>query len=202
MPKRTITLLVTIVLSFFWCLSATAQVDDAVLLHKEHWNAGVFAGGGNGIGLRSGVHFFRAGGRIGRVMTGQKGSGLFRGTFELDSELTPVEVVSWPNYKSVYGFGFNPLVMKWNFTSGKKVVPFVEAVGGLLWTTENIPPGDTAQINFQSGAGFGMHIFTRPNRAITLDIRATHISNASIGNHNPGVNASVQFTLGYTWFRK
>ena len=26
-----------------------------------------------------------------------------------------------------------------------------------------------------------------------------HLSNASIGNHNPGINASLQFMLGYTW---
>ena len=201
MRNRTVVLFALFLAGLFWSVGVSAQ-DDSILLHKEHWNYAVFAGGGNGIGVRSDVHFFRAGGRLGRVMTGQKGSGWRRGTFELDMEFTPVDVVFWPHYKSVYGFGFNPLIMKWNFTGGKKIVPFVEAAGGIIRSADNIPPGDTAKINFQSGAGFGMHMFTRPNRAITWDIRFTHISNASIGNHNPGINASVQFTLGYTWFKK
>jgi len=36
---------------------------------------------------------------------------------------------------------------------------------------------------------------------ITWTLRVVHISSASLGNHNPGVNASVQASLGYTWFK-
>jgi hypothetical protein len=46
-----------------------------------------------------------------------------------------------------------------------------------------------------------MHIFLKPGRALTWTLRAVHISSASLGNHNPGVNASVQASLGYTWFK-
>jgi lipid A 3-O-deacylase len=31
---------------------------------------------------------------------------------------------------------------------------------------------------------------------------AVHISSASLGDKNPGVNASVQFQIGYTWWSR
>ncbi len=186
--------------------SALAQTgalsgDDAAGLRSENWDFGVFAGGGSGVGKNTNVQMFRAGMRIGRVMTGELGHGWAKGTFELDAEITPVDYVFWGGYQNVYGFGITPVDMKWNFTSGKRLVPFVEAAAGFLWSTVNIPPGDTSQINFTPGGGGGMHIFLKPGRALTWTLRAVHISSASLGNHNPGVNASVQASLGYTWFK-
>jgi hypothetical protein len=181
--------------------TAAPASDDAAGLRSEHWDFGVFLGGGSGVGVRTNVQMFRGGVRIGRVMTGELGRGWGKGTFELDGEITPVDCVFWSGYKNAYGFGVTPIDMKWNFTSGKRLVPFVEAAGGFLWSTVNIPPGDTSQINFTSGGGGGMHIFLKPDRALTWTLRAVHISSASLGNHNPGVNASVQASLGYTWFK-
>jgi lipid A 3-O-deacylase len=182
---------------------STAQPsdDDAAGLKRADWNVAVFAGGGSGVGQRSNVQMFRAGARVGRVMTEELGHGWRRGTFELAAEITPVDYVFWSGYQNVYGFGITPLDMKWNFTSGRRIVPFVEAAAGVLWTQVNIPPGDTSQINFTPGGGGGMHIFLKPNRAITWTVRGVHISSASLGNHNPGVNGSVQVSLGYTWFK-
>ncbi len=181
--------------------SASQAGDDDAALRTEHWDFGLFAGGGSGLGTRSNVQMFRAGARIGRVMTGELGRGWLRGTFELDGEITPIDYVFWSGYRNVYGFGFTPLDMKWNFTRGRRIVPFIEAAGGLLWTNANIPPGNTSQINFTPGGGGGMHIFLKRGRAITWTLRAVHISNASLGAHNPGVNASLQGSLGYTWFK-
>jgi len=181
--------------------SASAQTkssDDSYPL--GHWNAAVFAGGGTGLIDRTDVHMLRAGGRIGRVLTRQHKLG----SFEVDAEVAPVDYLLWSGYKNVYGFSVNPLILKWNFPThaGSKVAPFFLAQGGVLFSADNVPPGDTSQINFTSGAGLGMHVFTRPNRAVTVDVRAIHLSNASLGNHNPGVNASLQFSLAYTWIKR
>jgi lipid A 3-O-deacylase len=186
--------------------SALAQTaaqagDEAAGLRSEHWNLGVFVGGGSGVGVRTNVQMFRGGARIGRVMTGELGHGWRKGTFELDGEITPVDYIFWHKYQDVYGFGITPVDMKWNFTSGKRLAPFVEAAGGVMWSTVNIPSGNTSRINFTPGGGGGMHIFLKPDRALTWTLRAVHISNASLGSHNPGVNASVQASLGYTWFK-
>jgi hypothetical protein len=181
--------------------TTAAASDDAAALRHQSWDFALFAGGGSGVGQSSNVQMFRAGVRLGRVMTRELGRGWAKGTFELDGEITPVDYVFWSGYKNAYGFGITPIDMKWNFTSGRRLVPFIEAAAGFMWSTVNIPPGDTSQINFTPGGGGGMHIFLKPDRAVTWTLRAVHISNASLGNHNPGVNASLQASLGYTWFK-
>jgi hypothetical protein len=177
-------------------------IDDAAEIRKEHWTAGVLVGGGTGLIDRTNVHFVRAGVRVGRVMTGELGKGFARGTFEVDSEIMPVDYVLWGGYKDVYGFGANPLIMKWNFTRGKKAIPYFLTQGGLLRTAVKIPPVNTSDINFTSGAGVGLNYFVKPGRSVNCDIRATHLSNASLGDHNPGVNASLQFSIGYNWWKQ
>lgn len=179
--------------------AAVAQDDPAV--KHPNWNLGVFAIGGTGLNQDSSVHMFGVGGRLGRVLTNEHGGGVLRGNLEWNAEVLPFYQFYYPGDKATGGI-INPLVLKYNFTHGKKLIPFFEAVGGAIFTNKNFPPGDTAQINFNSGAGVGFNLFTRNNRSVAFDVRALHISNASIGNHNPGVNASLQFTLGYTWWSK
>lgn len=141
----------------------------------------------------------RVGGRIGRVLTREHKYG----SFEVGAEVSPMDYTLWDEYKNVYGFSANPVILKWDLPThtGSKVAGFLLAQGGFLYSADKIPPGDTSNFNFTEGIGVGMHFFTRPNRAVTLDMRAVHLSNASIGNHNPGINASLQFSLGYTWFK-
>jgi len=150
------------------------------------------------------VHFARAGLRVGRVLTGELGTGAGRGTFELDAEIMPVDYVLWHGRRDVeiYGFSVSPIVMKWNFTRGRKTIPYILAQGGMLHTKLKIPPGNTSTVNFVSGPGVGFNYFLKPGRSINLDVRATHLSNASLGDHNPGVNASLQFSIGYNWWKQ
>ncbi len=162
------------------------------------WSVAVFAGGGTGLVDRTNVQMVRGGFRIAKVLTRQRKAG----SLEVGSEFAPVDYVLWSGYKNVYGFSANPVIVKWDFPVHGKLAPFFVAQGGLIRTNVNIPPGDTSQINFTSGGGLGMNILTRPNRAITFDVRAIHLSNASIGNHNPGINASLQFSLAYTWIHR
>jgi hypothetical protein len=191
---------------FLLLLAAAAGMaqsnDDAAAIRSEHWVFGVLASGGSGLFDRDNVQFVRAGVRVGRVLTGELGGGLVRGTFELDSEIMPLDCVLWGGYKNVYGFSVNPLIMKWNFTRGKKTIPYFLAQGGMLHTQEKIPPGNTSTVNFTSGAGVGMNYFLRPGRSLNFDLRATHLSNASLGDHNPGVNASLQLGVGYNWWKQ
>lgn len=204
-PLRWIALLALV------CAAAGAVGQDvpSASIRSEHWLAGVFVGGGSGLYDRANVQFIRTGVRVGRVMTGELGGGNFRGTFELDAEVMPVDMVLWGEYKKnefkpVYGFAVNPLVMKWNFTrdSSRRLIPYFLAQGGVIFTAVNVPPGDTSKINFTSGAGVGFNYFIRPRRSVSFDFRATHLSSASLGNHNPGVNSSLQISLGYNWWKK
>ena len=60
--------------------------------------------------------------------------------------------------------------------------------------------GGTSVWNFTPQGGLGLHYFTRPKRSIDLGVNAVHISSASLGDRNPGVNASIQVQVGYTFW--
>ncbi|HVP65057.1 MAG TPA: acyloxyacyl hydrolase [candidate division Zixibacteria bacterium] len=195
--------LAVIIACLFCVFTAWAQDDYAAPLRREHWDAAVYAGGGTGVGDATNVQYVSGGFRISRVMTGELGPGFMRGTFEYGWEVEPVSYVLISDYKNVYGVKISPLMLKWNFTGHhKKNVPFFFATGSYIHTNDAIPARNTSPHNFESGAGIGMHHFVKPGQAITFDMRAVHLSNASIGDHNPGINANIQWTLGYTWFKK
>lgn len=169
-------------------------------LKKGTWELGILAGGGTGLGKSDNTQFMYAGGRAGRILTADHLSGPFRGNFEWAVEALPAFTVFPPN-RAVYGGSLKPVIWQWNFTSYRKIVPYAAVGGGILFTRENIPPGNTSQINFTPQGSFGMQIFSRAGRALRLEISAVHISSASLGPQNPGYNGSIFFTIGYSWFK-
>ena len=122
------------------------------------------------------------------------------------------------------GASITPIILRWNFAGTGRFAPWAQGAGGLLWTNhkypafgglpinatggfsystlgDNGPNDDTSVWNFTPQFGVGVHYFTRAKRSIDLGANAIHISSASLGDKNPGVNASVQFTLGYSWWK-
>lgn len=114
-----------------------------------------------------------------------------------------------------HGVSVTPIMLRWNFAARGRVTPWVQGAGGVLWTnhkypaygdttanlTTNGPNGDASVWNFTPQAGVGTHFFFRPDRSVDLSANAIHVSSASLGDRNPGVNASVQFSVGYTWWK-
>lgn len=110
------------------------------------------------------------------------------------------------------GVSITPIILRWDLHPGKRFVPWVQGAGGLIYTTHKFPPtilvpqgtpGGTSVWNFTPQFGVGFHYFVRPRQSLTFAANAIHISSASLGDTNPGVNASVQFQIGYTfWSRK
>ena len=160
---------------------------------------GVFVGGGTGVGKRSSTQFAFVGGRYGWVLTDNHGKSWYRGNFEFDIDVLPFTAYLQPG-KNAFGAEFRPVVMKWNFTGGKKIVPFAEISGGMLFTNNDVPT-NTNNFNFTPQGGLGLHFFRDPKHSITTQIKYQHVSNAGLANNNSGINAAIQFTLGYTWWR-
>ncbi|RXS95414.1 acyloxyacyl hydrolase [Silvibacterium dinghuense] len=109
------------------------------------------------------------------------------------------------------GVSITPIILRWNFTPTRKFAPWVQGAGGLIYTTHKFPPdilvehgqpGGTSVFNFTPQFGVGFHYFVKPGQAIDFAANAIHISSASLGDRNPGVNASVQFQIGYSWWKK
>jgi hypothetical protein len=108
------------------------------------------------------------------------------------------------------GLSITPILLRWDFKPGKHIAPWLQGGGGLIWTNHKYPPdiivehgspGGTSVWNFTPQVGIGFHYFVKQRQSLTLGVNAIHISSASLGDRNPGVNASVQFQIGYTWWK-
>lgn len=183
----------------FLSLTATAQNLPSASLTKGTWQFGVWGGGGTAFhGSTSDTRMANFGFRVGRIMTGDHGSGWNRGNLELSADVMPVYVIF--QNTTVYGGGVTMPIFRWNFTGNKrKFSPYFEVGGGLLYTRSSVPPG-TSRINFTPQGGFGVNVFTRERRSVSFDARYVHISSAGLGSPNPGID-SVQFRIGFNWFR-
>ena len=180
-------------------LMAQAATDNPVeALRAPGWNKGIFVGGSTSFANTPSAQTFLAGARFGRVLTHELGSNALRGSFEMAVDVIPINEF-WIGGNAQYAGAIDPFVAKWNFTGGKTVSPYLAAVGGVLFSSSNLPPGDTSQVNFTSGAEMGMQWFRQSKNSIDFAVKIYHLSNASLGTKNPGINGAVQFMVGYTW---
>jgi hypothetical protein len=177
-----------------------AQDWVAQSLTKHTWELGFVAGGGTGLGKSDGTQFAFGGARGGWILTSNHLPGILRGNFEWAVDVLPLFAVL-PPAGGVYGASVRPAIWKWNFTRWQKYAPYVAIVGGTVFTTSNVPPGNTAAVNFTEGLAFGTYMFVKPRHAFSAEATFGHLSNASIGRHNPGYNATFIFTVGYSWFK-
>lgn len=88
--------------------------------------------------------------------------------------------------------------LRYNFTAGSRVVPFVEANLGMLHLDFDLL-GQSDGFNFNVGFGTGLHWFAWDRVALTPGVRWQHISNAGTSEPNRGIN-DVLFLLGVSYF--
>lgn len=109
------------------------------------------------------------------------------------------------------GASLTPIILRWDFKPHGRFAPYFQGAGGLIYTTHKFPPdqlvvhgtpGGTSVWNFSPQGGVGFQYFLSPRRSIMFSANAIHISSASLGDKNPGVNASVQFQIGYTFWTR
>lgn len=192
--------LIAIFVALLFASASPAQDLPSASLTRGTFEFGPLIGGGSGLGKSSGTQFFYLGGRGGLVLTHEHLPRLLRGNFEWAVDAMPVYTVFTTN-GAVYGGSFKPVIWQWNFTSLHKFAPYVAAAGGIVFTTSNVPPGDTSWVNFTPQFVVGTRMFTRPRRAFFFEGSLGHLSSASLGTHNPGYNVTLVFTVGYSWFR-
>jgi len=175
-------------------LLASAQIHDPPAAPEQGGHEiQLWAGGGHSVpGGTKNTSAFNAGLRYGWIITGPHFPGFLRGRFEYAVDAVPVFFVFQPA-NTAYGAGFDPLGLKWNFERHGRISPYLELTGGVLRTNVNIPT-NTNTVNFMDQAALGMHILGAKNN-VSLELRYMHISNAGLGNLNPGIN-TVQVRLG------
>jgi len=180
------------------CASFAAAQDASSTLHEGVWEFGLWASGGHSVpGGTGGTSVFDAGLRVGKVLTREHLDGPLRGNFEYAVDLIPLYVVHISDTR--YAAGFDPVILKWNFTLGRHIAPYVEFGGVILFSKDNIPPR-TNNVNFTPQASVGLQFLTRDSRAVVVCAKYVHISNAGLATPNPGIN-TLQFAIGYHWYR-
>jgi len=179
--------------------AALAQSMPSNSLEPGALELGLWTGGGHSVsGGIADTSVWNAGVRVGKLLTAEHGPGWLRGNLEYAVDFIPAYLLVFPHQTS-YAGGFDPFILKWNFTSGRKIAPYLEFGGGVLASLDNVPPG-TSNVNFMPQASFGVQIFTREKRAVSLAAKYVHISNAGLATPNPGIN-TIQFSIGYHWFK-
>ena len=178
----------------FLSFGVAASDDHAPVLQKGGWELGVWTGGGTGLsGGEKNTNLWLAGGRFGKVLT----TGKNNGSLEYVLEVIPAFVIF--QKATVYGVDVTPFMLKWNFKTTGKVIPYFEFGAGLLFTADDVPER-TSKINFTPQGGFGLHLFATRRHAITVGLKYMHISNGGLDHPNPGIN-TIQFQIGYGWFK-
>ena len=138
-----------------------------------------------------------AGFSLGKILTHEIGSGWRRGRIEYGFSLIPVFRQFRP--QSLYGGGFEPVILRWNSSPrAGRVSPYIEVAGGGVRTNANLPAGDTSNFNFTARGGGGIQLRTGQSRALDIGCRWSHISNANLGVRNPEFNG-IQISFGYHW---
>ena len=211
--------------------SGVAASDNPVaqVRQAKSWELGPFVSYGNGIGDRGDYRFLSVGFQLAKPITRVLHAGILSGQFELGGNVMPLWQAYTPApHQELFncsgqacelpvgggtftGASLTPVIFRWNFlTRAQRFQPWFQGAGGLIYTTHKFPPdilvpqgtpGGTSVWNFSPQGGIGFHYFTRPKRSIDVGINAIHISSASLGDRNPGVNASLHLQVGYTFWR-
>ena len=218
-----------------WLPLSSSVASEA---NRKPWVYGLLVQGGVGLQDRTDFSFFLAGGHVGKSLTPELGHGLFKGNFEYGIEVFPFWQSITPKFQRIScpantlnpsqctapytvggrftGASVTPIILRWNYTHGRRLMPWVQAAGGVVWTnhkypavgglnyldpTQTGPAADTSVWNFTPQGGIGVHYFVAPRRSIDVSANGVHISSASLGDKNPGVNSSVQFSVGYSWWK-
>ena len=209
---------------------ADANNPVARVRDNRSWGFGPFINWGTGVGVRSDYKFLWGGVQVNKPMFPVAHASFLSGQFEYGANIMPLwqAYTPPPHYQTFnppgggsyvapvgggtfYGVSVTPVIFRWDFlTSSKRWQPWLQAAGGVIYTTHKFPPdqlvpkgtpGGTSVWNFSPQGGGGVRYFIRPRRSIDLGVNGVHISSASLGDHNPGVNGSVQIQVGYTFWR-
>jgi opacity protein-like surface antigen len=119
------------------------------------------------------------------MLSGVKGSGVFRGNFELVGEGFGSAIFEG---SGSYIAGMT-IWMRYNFVSQSwRFIPYFQ--GGLGLTSTDISREIVGQpFNFNLNLGVGTRYLFSEHWAVSLEYRFQHISNANTGEHNLGINA-------------
>ena len=175
--------------------SASGSIDAGDVVKRGTMELGVAAGFwqattllGNGRSENRSAAFILP--RLGIVVTDRVGTGWWRGNVEVLVE--PLFARFTQPFAAEAAGG--SLVLKYNFLSFGRWMPFWDAGAGMIWTNlaPRIPEQST-QFEFVLETGPGVHYFMTDTVTLTTGVRLHHISNGGLGDRNTGINAILPY---------
>jgi hypothetical protein len=134
--------------------------------------------------------------RIGMVLTDPLGNNWWQGNVELLLEPVFARFIQ-PFAAEAAGGSF---VLKYNFLSFGRWMPFWDAGAGMIWTNlaPRIPEQSTP-FEFLLETGPGVQYFMTDRVTLTMGVRLHHISNSGLGDRNTGINTVLPY-FGLSFF--
>jgi hypothetical protein len=132
--------------------------------------------------------------RWGIVLTNPVGESFWRGGLEFVTEPSAIITADTPRILS----GGIAALLKYNFYTGTRLMPFLEGGAGLMVSTDRMA-GMGSSFNFTPQGGGGFHYFLSREWAFTAAYRFWHASNAGTAQPNRGVNVNAVF-VGVAYF--
>ncbi|MCA1585955.1 MAG: acyloxyacyl hydrolase [Acidobacteria bacterium] len=178
--------------------STETPAAEPLRLGASEWTVAAVTGWGVpvfGYGVRNSFSFPAV--SWSRVLTGSRGRSWWRGQFEWGVELVPF--FAQYNPRSAYGLGVSPLVWRWNLEPGRRLSPFAELGGGVLWTNVDVP-SNTTRANYTAHVTLAARLLGDKRRGAIVGYRFEHISNGNRVDPNPSVNAHA-IVVGWSLFR-
>jgi hypothetical protein len=226
LPRRLVLIGAVIIFPLVMSLNVTAQTtanqsstssanrtkpSEGIQKRDNEWGiwGGVSFDAPTLIGKTPSAHYGQIGLRYGHVLAASKTV-----AFEWTIDAVPLTILSTErsilvssspfvlsvSRKAVYGAGAAPIGLKFNFRRNRRVQPFGQATGGLLYFTEQVPISEASQFNFTFDFSGGVQIVNSTRRSFTIGYKYHHISNGNTGFFNPGVDVQMIFA-GFSVFR-
>ncbi len=93
--------------------------------------------------------------------------------------------------RDVFGVGVAPLGAEAAFSLGERTHALFNVTSGVAWFSRVVPYGKATQANFTVAPGLFLERGIGNRQAIALGYQLHHLSNASLGGANPGMNSHV-----------
>lgn len=137
--------------------------------------------------------------RYGRVLAAWDWASL-----EYTLDLFPAAPVFEPDHvrrgsSTIYGFGLGPLGLKLRVGQESWIKPFLAASLGLVYFRRDVPVPDSSHVNFTEEIGLGVDFSLASKTALTVGYKLQHLSNAGLGDRNPGMNSHFIYA-GFSFF--
>jgi len=116
--------------------------------------------------------------------------------------VVPISSIGVPgsNGRRMYAYasGGSPIAIQLNWLRSHRLQPFFTSGGGFLYF--NQPEFHATRLNFTAQVAVGLQVFTSKHHSLDFGYRYHHISNANLGNVNPGMDSHVLFA-GFSFLR-